>query len=358
MVASGDDKYSGPPAHVAAFLLLPNLRALYAWKAGDSETKDEDDPDAFFSNLPPRSISVEAVELRCAKLFHKHFSSLLSALTPGKLKTFQYEIGNSWAWTIVHHGRIMEALKPHYGTLENLELSHEDFYPYEYEGDDDILNIVPVSFRAFEKLRKLKVAPVYIWGHEKIRQGENGENTGEPLKANPEVTKPENREMLWKALPSTLEELGIMRADNAGRDESHISSLVLPALHILLDHASESFPLLKQIYVSFSTQDQTLEWLTDLHSLAVRAGNLGITVLIEITNCGYTFDSPAERRWGWYEDVEWEECINNLGNRLPRMVVAEQEDLFETLRGYGVPLPAEDDPEKGGEEPPMELAND
>jgi hypothetical protein len=323
MVSGAEDKYPNEALHVAAFLNLPNIRSLYAWKAGDQNWTGDDSKDDAFFRLKPRSCAVEYMELRSSKLYHEHFHYLMNALIPQKLKTFIYEVGCTWAWVNVHHRKIMDSLAPHYDTLECLELSHEDFYPYQF--DNDAEEPLPVSFQGFKTLKKLKVAPVYIWGGDVLR------------KQNPN-RDPANKHMLRNALPGTLEELWITRVDTVDRNTKYIANILIPALRLLVEHR-ESIPQLTQLYCTFCRKGQSLEWLNDLHSFSLFAKNHGITVRIRLMNdC---MDIETERRWGWDETVEWEECIHNPGNNCPSIALADQDDLWETLKGYRVEIKSE-----------------
>ena len=64
----------------------------------------------------------------------------------------------TWAWVDVSHRRILNSLQPHYQTLERLELSHEDYYPYQF--DDDVDEISPITFTSFTNLKKLQLCQI------------------------------------------------------------------------------------------------------------------------------------------------------------------------------------------------------
>ncbi|UPX09603.1 uncharacterized protein EKO05_0000290 [Ascochyta rabiei] len=121
-----------------------------------------------------------------------NFRLLLGATIPGKLKTFNYEVGCTWAWCLTEHPKIMASLQLHHDTLESLGLSHEYYYPYEMGDESDKPS--PCSFTPFVAIKRLKVAPVYVWGH-----------LGFTDKAR--LKSLEAEEMLWKALPRNLEQL-------------------------------------------------------------------------------------------------------------------------------------------------------
>jgi hypothetical protein len=199
LVTGEDEKYPNLPIHVAALLHMPNIRSLYGLNMGDDE--GEPDPDSNpFARLKPRSCAVEYIELRTSKLYVDNFNWMMNAVIPGRFKTLNYEIGNTWAWCGIFHPAIMASLRPHHETLENLGLSHEAAYPHRF-GPDSGDEPYPCDFKPFEALKRLRVAPVYVWGH-------NGFNDPTDLVAC--TTK----EVLWQALPSNLEQLWICRAES------------------------------------------------------------------------------------------------------------------------------------------------
>ncbi|KAF2709721.1 hypothetical protein K504DRAFT_467672 [Pleomassaria siparia CBS 279.74] len=320
LVTGTDDKYPHSPDHLAAFLNLPNLRSLYAMKMGDEEGDPEEDN--AFTRLKPRSCPVEYLEFRESKLHGKNQNPLLAATIPGRLKTFNYEIGCTWAWCDIDHEATMKALEPHYNTLECLGFSHEACYPYQFDNDHEYPS--SMSYRCFKALKKLKVAPAYIFGHDGITNDE-------------EVKKPSTRELLWKALPETLEELWITRADNRVEDMGEptvcfIPDCLIPALELVVQHRAEATPGLRRLRIEFQLIDWRVEWMGPLASLCVYAEESGIRVQI-ITNEEFDYEQEAsrkERGWGWDEDVEWTEVYNNEGNQT-RIEVADEQDLEETL---------------------------
>jgi hypothetical protein len=314
LVKGEDDKYPNHPDSLTTMLHMPRLHAIYGWKMGDHD--GEPDPvHGEFARLRPRGHRVEAIELRCSKLHKDNFQFLMDATIPGNLKTFNYEVGCSWAWVNVEHPAIMKALAPHHKTLENLGLSHEDFYPYQF--DNDMEKPYPCSFVRFKALKRLKVAPVYIWGHE----GFNKQH---------ELAKPGTKEMLWRALPENLEELWITRAlmqelpsnvrpdaqgflpNEPGCDALRFEpACLLPALDLVVQHKSDALPKLSHLRIELPPLEWGDDWFDALSSLCAAALANGVQTTVILDNLSDDWRDYEERRWSWDEQVEWESCYHN-----------------------------------------------
>lgn len=326
MVKGDDDKYPNKPVHLAALLHLPYLRSIYGWKMGDHEG----DPDPDFARLKPRSSHVEYIELRTSKLQKDNLRHLMAATIPGTLKTFNYEIGCTWAWCDITHPGIMTSLQAHHKTLESLGLSHEDFYPHQFDNDEE--EPYSCDFTPFIALKRLKVAPCYIWGHEGFTD-------------DTELSLPETKEMLWKTLPPNLEQLWICRADpqvaqwdGADDGEPHFEyDCFLPALHLVLEHM-DRYTRLKNIRIEFSP----LAWpknatYDNLAAFCQSAESDGVSCTIILTDMFVrTADDvypTNERRWGWDEDVEWGECYGNQEAEKIWLDTGIVDDLAQSIRG-------------------------
>jgi hypothetical protein len=320
LVKGDDDKYPNKPIHIAVLLHMPNIRSLYGWKMGDHDGDLGEDEDPF-ARLEPRSVSVEYIELRQSKLHVDCFRWMMNAVIPGRLKTLVYEIGCTWAWCGIFHSSIMASLRLHYHTLENLALSHEDFYPHQF-GPDSGDEPSPCDFKPFTALKRLRVAPVYIWGHDGFT---------DPTILADRTTK----EMLWQALPRNLEQLWICRADSQGTPEQEESrrfetDCLVSALHLLLDH-KDDFPHLEVIRLEFMPVNwPKAEDFVDLEVFCRRAESEGISMTIILD--GLSGTEHAELNWSWDEDVEWTECFSNQDSEKMWIVVAQEENLAEKIR--------------------------
>jgi hypothetical protein len=295
MVVGADDKMSNSTDHLAAFFHLPNLRSIYGWKHGDDEAHDDL---SEFALLQPRSCPVEYVELRCAKLDVENFQHMLDATIPGKLKTLNYESGGSWAWCRMEHPAMMQSLAPHCETLEALGLSHEDFYPYPDNESSIYDKPYPCSFTSFTALQRLKIAPLYIWGHRGLT-GQEGFTAA-------------SRDMLWSALPRNLQELWITRAQN--QDPRHnsgstafVPQCLLPALDLVVRNKHTAFPELTHLRIELPLLDWKDEWLDGLATISRAAAAEEIETTIILCDMFSRYRPiTAERDWGWNEDVKWE----------------------------------------------------
>jgi hypothetical protein len=309
LVKGEDDKYPHQSIHVAALMHMPKLRSLYGLKMGDHEGGA--DPD--FARLKPRSSPVEYIELRTSKLHKDNFRHLVNATIPGKLKTLNYEIGCTWAWC---------QMQAHHQTLENLCLSHEDFYPHQFDNDDD--KPYPCDFKPFTALKRLKVAPVYIWGHEGFTNQTS-------------LTDRTRTEMLWKALPENLEQLWICRAEsqepsqnaNDGAALRFEADCLLPALYSVLQH-KEDFPKFDDLRIEFPPGNWPKDEIFDgLESFCRRAESSGIQTTVILTDTGH---GSVERKWGWYEEIEWSECLHNHDAKKRWIKAGEVDELARIIR--------------------------
>jgi hypothetical protein len=81
------------PDFFGACICLPAIKRLYGFNQGNEE--EAEGTTSTFKELQLSSSSVEFIELRHAKLEISNFDFLLKS--PKCLKTFMYEIGNTWA---------------------------------------------------------------------------------------------------------------------------------------------------------------------------------------------------------------------------------------------------------------------
>lgn len=325
LVTGSDNKYSNNTEHLAMFFHLPNLRTLYGYKHGDSE--GDSDLDHPFMKLKPRSCPVESIELRCAKLHSDYLQHLLTATIPGKLKTFSYEIGGTWAWCEIEHPRIMTSLQLHHDTLESLSISHEDYYPYQDSDGDGPDKPYPCSFTPFSTLKHLKVAPVFIWGHNGITR-------------EADLNDPHTKHMLWKALPEKLEQIWITRAEpQMLREHSTairwIPECLFPALDLVIQHKRKTFESLDHVRIELPLLVWKDEWFDILDSFCKTAADEGVKTTVILSDM---FDRwgrlTVEQPWGWNEDVEWEPYQYSLNRECAKLWIdtARHHELAELLK--------------------------
>jgi hypothetical protein len=322
------------PVQLVPFLHLPNLRSLYGMKMGVRDfPSDPFQSLSPFLRLAPGSIPLVYLELRFSRLNHETLSSLLAAATPGVFKTLNYEVGCPWAVSSISHAATMASLAPHHATLTSLAFSHEGFYPYQLGSTEPLETVddapFDFSFTCFAALRRLKVAPVFVWGL-----------TG--FQSQAELKRGANREMLWRALPASLEELWITRAVDKGPplyEEAGTAyfapDCLIPALELVVQHRAEAFPGLRRVRLQTSLGNWRDAWIDALVAFCQRAEEEGVecTIILEDLIASQDDDGRAlQRGGGGDEDVEWQECgLNEKGPKL-RILASEEDDLGATLR--------------------------
>ncbi|RYO32291.1 hypothetical protein AA0113_g11755 [Alternaria arborescens] len=293
-------RYSNYTLHLANFFHLPNVRSIYGWRLGDmGDPPDLEDAKNPFATLPPQSCPVEYIELRRSQLHKDHFQLMMDATIPGKLKTFSYEIGDrSWSWCGTDHYSIMKSLQPHYESLEGLSLSYDEAYLSHDKRIRD--NAPPCSFRSFVALKRLRVAPLYIWHHRTLFRQHTWQRS--------------SQERLCSVLPENLEELWITRThDHITRvgarngEFSFVSDCLLPALHHVVQNKWSALPKLRLLRIEFPLLEWKDEWFDEIASICELAAVKGIRTTIILCDMFYE-GSPftIERPWGWNEDIEWE----------------------------------------------------
>jgi hypothetical protein len=225
----------------------------------------------------------------------------------------------------VQHSAIMASLRIHRNTLDSLGLSHEEFYPYQFGNDDE--EPYPVTLKPFKALTRLKIAPVYIWGDANLQDHESW-------------TKPGIQKMLCEALPESLQQLWITRAEpqhssNPDNAAVHfIPGCLLTALQLVIQQKSQICPKLSELRVEFPLMNWEYDWISLLASVCAEAEASGIRTTLILTSLPRSADGEKEYRerpWGWDEDVHWGECVNNTDSSKRWIYAGEQEDLGEML---------------------------
>jgi hypothetical protein len=320
MVRGNHHNYPNFPDHLAGFFNLPLLRSIYAMTVGDDEQFGL--PKGPFADPKPGTCAVSYIELRNSKFHTYSLQRLLNATIPGRLQTFSYEIGCSWTTFDIDHPAIMQSLEAHHATLESLGLSHT-FYPFWYrlEGDKPYA----VSFTPFTALRRLKVAPVFIWGHDGLQPASD-------------FKRSESRDMLWKALPGNLEQLWIARAEHqhkepTGEAQQHfIADCLLPSIERLVHQKAIAFPQLKELRVEIPPRRWKPEWFESLAAVCTTAEEHGIRCTVILVEEVQNSDDHVERRWGWDEDVVWGWTYLNQGPPKRWITARDEENLAEVMK--------------------------
>jgi hypothetical protein len=319
MVKADAENHPNHPNRLAPFLHLPNIRSIYgiSFTNNDVELKGK----SPFTRLPHRSCPVEYIEFRSSKFKPLVLQAMLDAAIPGKLKAFNYEVGCMCIGRSISHVSMLESLAAHYNTLESLGFSHEQLYPHHIDQKEGFEGI---SFTCFTALKRLKVAPVYIWGHEGFPFEKYLKGSAKP-------------DMLWESLPQSLEELWITRATQQSYDDEKFGfapDCLIPALELVVQHRSEAFPKLNRILIQIPLLGWKWDWLELLASFCTATVAIGIdcTIFLDDWNSEEAIEEyDPRRRWGWYEDVEWQPCMFNELGQDRTIVVSQEEDLCGTL---------------------------
>ena len=328
--------YKGERRHLESFFHLPCLRSLYAFKFGDAEYLSM--PEYPIAKLRPRSCGVQYIELRGSTLGENTLQYLVKATIPEKLKTFLYEMADL---SIGHPSDLMRCLEDHQDHLETLALSYEEIdgeTVLERAGrftDDEMP--AAVSFTPFRSLRRLRVAPEMILGYV---------HRGHDIRGETEALKTWN--MIWKALPESLEEFWLTRSKHKGvtglpdDGSDFVPHILIPALHRLVERSSEQCPHLRSIRIELLPYDWEAEWLDLLAEFCQAADARGIhsTILFlhKYHKLGpyykFTQTYQGERAWGWNEDVEWSEIPCNANKIWRKHVIctANEHDLKGKIR--------------------------
>ena len=187
--------------------------------------------------------------------------------------------------------------------LERLCLSHDHFYPFVPGIDDEL---TPLSFSCFSFLKHLCVAPIYLYGGERLQlgQGDGMRNSNAPPVSPEDIAS--TRMLLKEVLPEQLETLSLVFCNDASTLDR-----LLDSLREVLSYKEEQFSHLREVSIhamNFETLNTMLEAFT---VLPWKAKSVRLIVGIE-AKVEYSANNYRERRWGWDEDVEWADCINNI----------------------------------------------
>jgi hypothetical protein len=114
---------------------------------------------------------------------------------------------------------------------------------------------------------------------------------------------------------------------------------LFPALNLVLEHKFD-FPKLNNIKIEFApaywSKDERFE---TLESFCRKADHNGIQTTIILTDL--LGPEATELKWGWNEDVEWGECLDNQDIEKQWISYRQEEDLAAKIRAardWGVEL--------------------
>jgi hypothetical protein len=236
---------------------------------------------------------------------------------------------------------LREALEHHKNTLENLSI---DYIYGGIEWLDDLDDTAPMaSFKDFSKLRRLHIAPDFVFGADSTKANDHPER------------------YLLDLLPRSLEFLHIKHGNTFGylRDPSNFDAGVkwevfFQSVHIVLSNRDDALPSLRQIIIDTTIKriKESRDQFSELLDLA-NCSNVELIVQnnfndedennIENINSGENNedddsneeigekdgndennedeDKAVERKWGMNEDIEWKECSTAINTAPPFEII-------------------------------------
>ncbi|KAF2473123.1 uncharacterized protein BDR25DRAFT_341294 [Lindgomyces ingoldianus] len=283
-----DSKYGG--SLPAGCFTLPSARAIYLHRMGSS---DGDDPDKKLSQIEHGTSGCTHLEMHDCRLNDPDIKNIITV--PKKLSTFIYEIGwGHLSYCSVNFQPLRDALEAHQSCLEDLWLdySHDGI---EWLDDMDGVSSM-ASFKHFSNLKRLRIAPDFIFGGN-LSLEEQGEESRQKL--------------LLEFLPLNVETLHITHGDQ-------YEEMLYKALEHLLTNKESCLPDLRKL--TFETSLAKVEKdrgdrLAAILQLAEKVG-LPVTLLNNWGDAKYSnYDSRVERKWGMDEDIEWKPCGSYCNER-------------------------------------------
>jgi hypothetical protein len=262
-----EDKYPCSPTSLGACLYLPSLRRLHSMNLGEN---DQDTATEELVGLPKGCSSVEEIELRASKLYSEDLKLLLNA--PKALKTFIYEVGQSWAWYPLDTRDIADALSCQEEHLSNLVLDH----PYFLE-ETEVDSLAPMDFSAFKKLDFLKVSGLFLGG-----------------------THQRDTCSVLQSFPRSLKRLYVTYCS-----DSYHCAEIMPALLEVLQLKEEYLPNLETLTLEgpFNLHPEALESAKDIARCVITQGVRAKVIDAYRKEFGETY----QKGWGLDEEVGWQE---------------------------------------------------
>ncbi|KFY16611.1 hypothetical protein V492_01209 [Pseudogymnoascus sp. VKM F-4246] len=317
IIAGDNDRYPTQYGLFGACCRLPAVKRLYGHRLGAEEDHQQlsapaattsrietsephdseansDDPSQS-GGLDATTFGIDTMELRDSKLHHDDLPIVFGSLRSPH--TIIYQIGNSWAWTPIRTPVILSSISIHATSLRRLAIDHEAYYPFT-EGVNDDDNADPVSFIGFITLTHLRVAPLFLFGHEDLHSAPEHWSEAETAMLN----------RLRGALPISLESLHITNADFVFSDRyAHIGK----AFEVLL-RQRECVPNLRElVFEGEFKEEKSIQRAVQVIGIAEEVGINARALALP----HYAYDK--ERGWGWDQDVSFETCMHNgIGERV------------------------------------------
>ena len=286
--------------------MFPSVTSMYFHRMASSD--EDDEPESGLKEIEYGASSCTHLELADCRLNDADTRILLAI--PKELKSFIYEFGwGHLAYCNISFQTLRTALEQHKDSLEDLAI---DFGFDGIEWIEPDVTLPMKSFSEFSKLRKIRIAPDFVFGVTTAEQ-----------EASPTETLGRRYERLLDFLPPTIEYLNISHGNDfkiSMDGTSHempdkISTLYKAIEHIFLN--KETIPELKKIVLdtSLSRIKEDGDRLTELLKLA---DSIGLELVIQ-NNWGDKkwgmYGERVERKWGFDEDIVWQDCSSGCHAR-------------------------------------------
>ena len=284
-----DNMYGGKLAQ--GLFALPSLRSLFLHRIGSEANYIDFTPPSVLANLESNSSPIEHLELHNCRIKNNDVRDIFRV--PRTLKTFIYSVG--WGH-LSEHGvslpLLYEGLQQHRETLENLWLDTPDG---DIEWLPDIDDTSPLgSFRDFTKLKRLRLAAVFIFDQNYVDFTDEEED---------QLTN-----ALVNLVPPNLETLHISHCE----EYPYFLASALKRLRVHPDRPERLTPItLETTRVGLECHGE------DLSVARYQSDKAGILVTILDNLDGTTYEGhpKVERKWGMDEDIEWGECGSECNQR-------------------------------------------
>ena len=321
-------------SYLCWILALPSIRAFYGFRVSGNYH----DFELAVEGLTPKTSRLQHLELKGSVVYSEHLTIILQA--PKELRTFIYELGDVDNDTNDNLCGIHEALEAQSESLEEIWLDY-DTGPWDRHPQILQITCEPVGdFKAFKKLRGMKLAVVYLFGDEEEKDEPESSNetsfvdpwlydfSSNFSKSYRRTSRRTISRPIFDLFPNSLESLSLLHA------ETYWDSTV-EAVEGLLEKRRldrKMLPNLVELIVSGPIL-AARRWWDTLASIRTDAFDQGIRfATVEAfypiyyeklaNNWGRTFELSRERPWGFDSNLYWADCPR-FKNRFPQFKEVE-----------------------------------
>ncbi|KAF1996657.1 hypothetical protein P154DRAFT_525371 [Amniculicola lignicola CBS 123094] len=272
---------------IPAIFVLPSIERIYLHKArGGGSREYGEEVDERLAKVSPRTTTCTHLELRDCRFYPGDVQTLI--LIPKALRSFIYEIGRPQLYSrTFSFPMIRQGLEHHKNTLEELCLDycHGGFEGPESDMSDDSSPMTPL--KTFTRLRRLKIAPLFILGRDLPHKNEQAADQSL---------------CILNFLPGSIQQLQLTHCQ-----EPENLRILLDVLTNILMNKTTHVPSLHRIVVEI--ESDLVEKL-DFAMVLRLAKSVGTKiVLMNIKDHSGAYE--VERKWGFGEDIEWRKCYEN-----------------------------------------------